>query len=139
MFGKAMNKAGKSSIIIPLGMGLGCTGLMTLIGGILTAVLINIECLPETKIGLAAVVILCAASFGGAVITAKKAGAKRTVLCLANGSLYFLLLAIINLLCYDGAFQGALGSALTIIGCSLVASLLGRRQNRQKISYFRRR
>ena len=139
MFGKAKNKIGMSSNIISLGMGLVCTGLITLVGGILAAILIDAECLSETKMGLAAVITVCMAALGGAIMTAKKVGEKRMLFCLANGALYFLLLIIVNWVCCDGAFRGVLGSALTIIGCSVVASMLGTRQKRQNISRFRRR
>ena len=136
MFGKAKNKMGKSSNIISLGMGLVCTGLITLVGGILATILIYTECLTETKMGLAAVITVCMAALGGAIVTAKKVGERRMIFCLANGALYFLLLISVNWLCYDGAFRGVLGSALTIIGCSVVASMLATRQKRQKISRF---
>ena len=139
MFGKMKNKAGETPAVASLGLGLASTGLITLLGSIVTAILIDLECLPESKMGLAAVVILCAASFLGAVITSKMVGENRMLFCILNGALYLLLLACANWLCFDGAFQGVLGAVLTIIGCSAVAAMLATQQKRQKTSYFKKR
>lgn len=122
------------NVSIPVGLTLGWLAgvLVTLATAVVVTSLIAGERTGEGVANTAAVAAMLLASFVGAMVTGGKIGNRRLVMCLASGGLYFVTLLCCNALFFDGSYQGLLAAALTILGSSLVAGLMGIRQKRQK-------
>lgn len=122
------------NVSIPVGLTLGWLAgvLVTLGTAVVVTSLIAGERTGEGVANTAAVAAMLLASFVGAMVTGGKIGNRRLVMCLASGGLYFVTLLCCNALFFDGSYQGLLAAALTILGSSLVAGLMGIRQKRQK-------
>lgn len=121
-------------VSIPVGLGLGWLAgvLVTLMAAVIATSLIAGEHAGEGVANTAAVAAVLCASFVGAMVAGGKIGNRRLLMCLASGGIYFVTLLCCNALFFDGSYQGLLAAALTIIGSSMVAGLMGIRQKRQK-------
>ena len=131
----------KQKTSIPFGLAWGwiVNVAVTLISAIFVSVLVAGERVGENRIGLAAVITVILSSFCGAIVAAKRIGYRRMIICLASGGIYYLSLLSCTALFFDGAFEGLGAAALTIIGSSIVAGLLGVRQKGQKTKGLRKR
>ena len=136
-----MSNSLKQKTSIPLGLALGWVVnlAVTLISAILVSVLVAGERVGENRIGLAAVITVVISSFCGAIVAAKRIGHRRMIICLASGAVYYLSLLCCTALFFDGKFEGLGAAALTIIGSSAVAGLLGIRQKGQKMKGLQKR
>lgn len=97
-------------------------GMMTI-----AAILICGEKIRENMVYYLCAAILIVASFSGAAVTCKMAGEGSIIVSLIHAAVYILLLMIINMIAYDGAYENVGGTVLLILGSSLGAGLLGLR------------
>lgn len=131
----------KQKTSIPLGLAFGwiVNLAITLLSAIFVSILVAGERVGENLITPAAVITVMIASFLGAIVAAKRVGQRRLIICLASGAIYYLSLLCCTALFFDGKYEGLGAAALTIIGCSAVAGLLGLRQKRQKMKGLQKR
>ena len=127
----------KTTMPVSLAKGLFLAWVITIVIGVIVAILVAGERVPEDFADPAAVVALVASSFACAMVAGGKADQKRMVVCAISGCIYYLSLICVNLLFFDGAFRGLLGAALTVMGCCVIAGLLQTRQKKQRISYYK--
>lgn len=115
-------------LIICAGISLAITALM----GMLTALLIQNEKIPEETMGYAVMVMLLLSSYIGSLIACKKQESKNLSTSVITGGVYWALLLIIGVLCFDGTLQ-AVGETILLILCgSILAAMWTSRGNRKK-------
>lgn len=125
------------SMPLSLLKGIALGWLVTVGGGVITAVLLHGEHMTERGIQPAAVIIMMLSAFAASIFAGGKDGEKRLLKCLAGGGMFYLSLLGCNALFFDGKYQGILGALLTVGGCSLVATLLLSRQKQQRAAYLK--
>lgn len=128
------SKTADRSASIPSGLGIGLllSWVMTVGMGMVIAFLITGERIETTALAPMSVGTMLLAVFAGAMLSAKKIGSQRMVICLCSGGLYYVSLLGCNALFFDGSYRGILPAFLMVIGASLVAGLMGLRQKGTK-------
>lgn len=126
---------------LPVGLALGWLAAIgvTLAVAVAATGLIAKERIGESAASTAAVAAVLLSSFVGAMVTSGRIGSRRLVVCLASGGLYFVTLICCHALLFQGKYVGLPGSALTILGCCLVAGLLGVRSKQPRNRHGNRR
>lgn len=128
------SKTADRSASIPVGLGIGLLlSWTTTVGiGMVITFLIAGERIETTALAPLSVGTMLLAVFAGAMLSAKKIGYQRMVICLCSGGLYYVSLLGCNALFFDGSYQGILPALLMVVGASLVAGLMGLRQKGPK-------
>lgn len=128
---------GKASTMpVGLAAGAGISLALTLLGGMLFGKLLSDGIIEGSAIGYCAMVILLAASWGGAVAAYGRIKRRRLFVCAFSAVIYFLLLLGATLLLFDGRLQGVGTTAAMIALGSLLAALPGSRggKSRRKVT-----
>lgn len=115
-----------------LGMGACFALIWSILGAMITAKFLDMEMIAESAIGYCTAIILATASFGAAMIAYGKIKRLRTVVCLASGGIYFLMLLSATALMFGGQYTGVGVTALMILAGSGAAVLLGLNSGRGK-------
>ena len=136
-----MNRAThKRSIPEILTIGTLISGLITVMMAMIIAFMVGKESVSEEFISTAAVITIILSSFISAMVVAQMITERAMVICLACGAIYYVCLLCGKAILFRGEYQGLLGTALTIIGCDVVAVLVSVGQKaHSKPSYKRKR
>lgn len=131
----------KMTTSVPTGIALGLAINWVITIGLtaLSATLILSDRGGEGLLALMAVGTLLVATFCGTLVASRKTGSRRMLVCLISGGVYFISLAGVNALLFEGRYQGFLPALLTIIGCSLLTGLVGLERKSRKMKGFRHR
>lgn len=113
-----------------LAAGWAASALVTLLGAIVVAYLLDSEIMQMSAIGYGAMFILLAASVLGALLAYRCIRRQRLVVCLVSGGIYFLSLLALTALFFGGQYEGIGVTGLVILGGSLAVGLLGLKQKR---------
>ena len=132
------------AVSIPVGVAWGAVAAIgtTLGGAALTAKLIDGQVLDWNHSGYAVLIILLASAWAGALVSAGRIKRQRTIICLASGVVYFMLLLISTALFFGGQYSGV-GETALLIFCGSVLGLFTKfggktRRNRGKSVYHNR-
>ena len=117
---------------IPVGLCIGTAAalVVTLVGALVAAWLIETEKIGEEAIGYCSMVILMAASMLGAFTAQALIKHQRLIICAAAGACYYLTLLAMTALFFGGQYTGMGVTALVIAGGTAVIILLGLKGNR---------
>lgn len=133
-----MKQRGKAaSMAVGLAMGFGISWAVTLLLAVMATFLIAGERVGESFLPSVAVGAVMVSAFVGAMVSAAKIGSRRLIVCLISGGIYYVSLVVCNGLLFDGAYQGLVAALLSILGCCLLAALLGLRRKSGKFKGFR--
>lgn len=116
-----------TAMAMPAGVALG-TGLsmmVTVLGSMVVAGLVNSEAIPENAIGYGSMVILLAASALGAWLTVKRVKHRRMLVCALTGAAYYLCLLACTALFFGGQYSGMGVTAIVVLAGCLSVGLLG--------------
>ena len=127
-------KATGRAVSIPAGIGIGtlCALGWSVLGAMLTALLVTKEVVAEQAIGYGALIILVSAAFLTAKISYHKIKHRQAMVTAVSGCTYFLCLLAINALFFGGQYSGVGVTVGAILAGSVSALLLGNRQRRGK-------
>lgn len=117
--GRAMSAPGG------IAAGIGVCVLVTVIGALILAWLMNSTYLPESGAGYGAMLTLLAASLAGSMLAAGLVKRQRLLICMITGGVFLLLLLAMTAFCFGGQYQGIVPTVILISGGSAAASLLG--------------
>ncbi len=111
----------------PMGLlyGTAVSMLITLLGAVVLAWLVNLEKLQWEKIGYGIMVLLLMASFCGALAAYHKIKRQRMMVCIMAGLLYLAVLASLTALFFGGQYEGVGVSGCLIAAGSCAAGILG--------------
>ena len=114
---------------MPAGLAIGgATALvLTILGAMIVAKLVDSEVIEEAAIGYGAAVVLLAASFMSSMAAWSRIKRQRALVCMASGGIYFLMLLAMTALFFGGQYSGVGVTAILIAGGSGCAVLLGLR------------
>ncbi len=112
---------------IPAGIAIGeaVSMILTVLGALLTAILVDRGVIPEENIGYGSLLTLLAASTAGAFLSWKRIRHRRAMVCMIHSAGYYLLLLSIAALFFGGQYEGMGVTALVVLGGGLVVVLLG--------------
>lgn len=133
---KATGRA--ASMPVGIGVGVVLSGIITLVLSCVLTWLILGEKMPESSMGYGIIGILLAAALSGALVSAKRIGHRKMLVCLGVGLGYFLMLLMCTALFFGGQYQGLGVTAAVVFGGSGTAGLLasgggkGKRQKRRR-------
>ena len=106
-------------------MGWLASALVTLLGAVIFAWLLNGERMQMASIGYGTMIILLAASALGALLAFRCVRRQRLVVCLLSGAVYYLSLLAMTALFFGGQYEGVGVTGLVILGGSLAVGLMG--------------
>lgn len=127
-----VKKEGPSKIPAALVLGLGIGLIVTIIGALITAWLIQAQVIEEDVTGFAAMVIILLSAVAAAAVAAGKGASMHLVMCLGGGGIYFLGLLCNAAILFDGVRAGVIPSACAALGGSMLVYLLGMKGGRRK-------
>ncbi len=113
-----------------VGIGLGSSLLVTVLGCALVAWLLAGEKIPESGIGYGAMTILLIGSLFGAITAALLVKHRKLLVCMTVGLLYLAVLLLINGLAFGGNLTGLWVTVLLILGGASAAGLITARQGK---------
>lgn len=125
-------KKGTAKISAALGLGLMSGLIVTIIGALITAWLIQGQVIGEDTTGLVAMVIILLSAAVAAAVTAGKGTNARLLMCFAGGGVYFLALLCIAAMVFDGIRGGVIPSACITAAGSILVYLLGMKSGRNR-------
>ena len=97
---------------------------ITLLGSVVSAYLVQSELIRQESIGYASMVVLVVSGAVGALVAMARIKRMRMQMCLLSGVCYFLLLLSVTALFFGGQYEGIGVTALAILsGCGSVAVL----------------
>lgn len=122
------------AVAVPVGLGWGLltSAVITLLGCLLTAHLINREILSWDHSGYGVMVILLLSAWSGAAVTAGKIKRRRAVMCIGAGAAYFLMLMAVTALFFGGRYSGVGETGLMIFCGSMLGIFTGIREKRRR-------
>lgn len=125
----------------PMGLlyGTAASMLITLLGAVVLAWLINLEKLQWEQIGYGIMVLLLTASFLGALAAYHKIKRQRMMVCILAGLLYLAVLASLTALFFGGQYEGVGVSGCLIAAGNVSAGILGLQTGKGRISGNRKR
>ena len=121
-------KKGISGIPAAIGLGAVVYGLITILGAVVTAILITGENIGEQNAVYGAAFSLMIGSFAGALIASWIAGEKRMIVSISSGTVFLALLLCVTALFFEGMYENIWLTALLVMGCSAAAGLVGLRK-----------
>ena len=90
------------------------------------------ELMPQEKIGYCSIAALLLSTILGSITAMERVKRKKLMVGLMNGGIYYILLAVVTILFFDGKFQG-MGVTLTVVLIgSLAAVLVENRKPKQR-------
>ena len=120
--GKAM------SMPAGIGLGVGISLGMTVAGAAVLALLMDREMMKTEALGYGIMIVLLLGAFVGAMVSAGVIKHRRLMVCLLQGVLYFVGLALINGLLFGGELVGVIPTVILLLGGSGTAALVGLRE-----------
>lgn len=97
--------------------------IVSLLISMVITTMLNTEKMTDTGMGYAVMVMLLLASYSGAYTACKIRNEQRLISGLLTGAMYFMILAGITVLLFEGRFYGA-GESVLLIACgSLLAAM----------------
>lgn len=99
----------------------------TLIASITGAYLISKEWISHNQTGSVAIFVLITASVVGGMVAAGRIKRHRIRMAGLHGGLYYILLILLNLLCFGGQFQGMGVTLIFVLLGTVAAGVLGSR------------
>lgn len=126
-----------TSVAGGLAMGWGVSALITLLGVMLIAYLLNGEKIQLDSIGYGSIAVLLLSSIAGAGLAFRFIRRRRMLVCMLSGMIYFLSLVALTALFFGGQYDGIWVTGLVILGGSLAVGLMGLKgdQHREKRRY----
>ena len=134
---KATGRA--SSIPAGLAAGAAVSILMTLLICLIGGWMIGSELISQQQIGYCSIVALLTSAILGSLTAWKKIRRKRLLVCMVSGLAYFVILAIITLIFFDGGYQGMGVTLITILVGAAVSVLLTDRPVKSKTGKRRKK
>ena len=114
-----------SSVPGGLACGIGISAVITVLGCLITAKLIDGEIIPWNGCGYAVMVILMLSSWTGATVSRRKIRRRILSVSLASGAGYFLMLMAATALFFGGQYSGVGETALVIFCGSMLGFFTG--------------
>lgn len=102
--------------------------------------IISAEHLAQESIGYGVMVILLASSAVGSLAGVNKSGQKRLVTAALTGGCYYLVMVVMNILFFEGRFDGMGETALVVMagsGLVILAGLKGERTGKKRAKNFK--
>ena len=99
------------------------SSLVTLVGAMVAAKMIDMGAMQHNSIGYAVLAILFLSSFLGAMIAAEKTKRQLIMVCALSGTAYFLILLGVTALFFDGQYEAVGVTALVVLGGSVLAAM----------------
>ena len=99
----------------------------TLVASVIGACMVSKEWMAQEKIGIWAIFVLITASVVGGMVAAGRIKRQRIQMASLHGGLYYILLILLNLLCFGGQFRGMGVTLVFVLMGSVVAGILGNR------------
>ena len=118
-----------------IAFGVGVSMLLTLLGAVVTAWLINGETVSETAVGYGAMLTLILASVAGSWIAVALVKRQRIAVSLVTGAVYLLLLIGTTAFFFGGQYQGILPTALIVASGCVASVLVGNMRKGNGISH----
>lgn len=117
---------------MPGGLAVGwiASAVVTLLGAMIVAYLLDSGKMQMSGIGYGTMIILLAGAIFGAVLAFRCIRRQRLVVCLLSGAVYFLSLLALTALFFGGQYEGIGVTALVILGASLAVGLMGLKPKR---------
>ena len=124
---KMNRRSAETSMSMPAGIGIGgiWSLAITILLSAITAKLIEMETVSQKNAGFFVIVILLASSITGALQAFRKIKARRMMVCLISGLVYFCVLLSMTALLFEGQYQGVGVTGLVILCGSCCAGLMG--------------
>lgn len=97
--------------------------IVSLLISMVITTMLNNEKMTDIEMGYAVMVMLLLASYSGAYTACKIRKEQRLISSLLTGAMYFVILAGITILLFEGRFSAAGESALLIVCGSLLAAM----------------
>lgn len=124
-------KEGAAKIPAALALGLTVGMVITVIGAVITASLIQAQTVGDDAAGIAAMVTILFGAAGASLAAAGKVPQMRFAMCLAGGGIYLLGLLCSAAILFDGVKTGVVPSVAVILAGSLAVCLLGMKGSRR--------
>ena len=121
---------------LPAGIGTGTViaVLLSLLGAVLVAWLLNAGQMSETGIGYGAMVILLVSAAAGSWIAMMTVKHNRLAVGMTTGLVYLALLLGVTAICFGGQYQGVVPTVLLVLGGSMASVLIANRPTGNRIS-----
>lgn len=139
MVSKRKSSGNASSMPGGIAVGTAASVMITFLGSVITAYLIERETIQEDGVGYAAVIILILASITGCLVAAKRIKHQRMLVCMICGVCYFAVLLASTALVFGGQYAGVGATAITVLGSSFAVALLGLRNGKGSIMKHKKR
>ena len=118
--------------------GTGVAVCMSLAISMVITTMLNCEKITEAGMGYGVLAMLLMASYSGGYTACKLRKEQRLSSSLLTGAMYFVILAAVTILFFDGRFRGVGESVLLIVcGCTLAAMWTSRRNKGGKMRKFK--
>ena len=127
------------AVAMPVGLiwGTAVSSLVTLVGVIVSAKLIDAGTIQQSGVGYAVLVTLLMSAFLGATVSVRKIKRQILAVCALSGIAYFLILLSTTALFFGGQYEAVGATVLVILGGCFLAALTAvhpkRRGKRGKI------
>lgn len=119
-----------SSVPGGLAIGWGCSMVVTLIGSMIVAAMLDRRIMDMDSIGYGTMLILLLASMFGAAFAVHRIKKQRMMVSMLAGIAYYLTLLAVTALFFGGQYEGMAVTGLVVLGGSMAAALIGLRQKR---------
>ena len=112
---------------IPAGLSIGILTAMTslVVFTWITAILIDRELLPWDQSGYGVMIILILSSWIGAATASGRVKRRKTLICMVNGGIFYIVLLIITALFFGGKYSGVVESGLLVF-CGSVLGIFSK-------------
>ena len=120
-----------SSVPAGIAIGEGVSMILTVIGALVTAMLVDRGMIPEERIGYGSLLTLLVASVTGAIVSWKRIRHRRMMVCMIHSVGYYLLLLSITALFFGGQYEGMGVTALVVLAGGLCVALMGLKGERK--------
>ena len=131
---KANGKITGKASSMPAGIGLGTVIIMliTLIGAMLAAWMLDKQIIPEDAVGYISLVILLASSSMGAFIAVNRIKHRKMMVCMVCAGCYYMMLLMCTALAFGGQYTGMGVTALAVMGSALAVGLISIREKKRR-------
>lgn len=124
----------RKAVSTPLGLSMGVSTSIFVVAMMLSlmAKLIQMEIIPEEKLGHGIMVTLLTASFTGSIIAAASVKRRKGMICMLTGLLFLGMLLAMTALFFGGQYSSVGVTALLILGGSGAGALTSTRERKKK-------
>lgn len=135
-----LKKSRNVETTIPLGIGFGVAAclIVTVLGAIIGATLVDKQVVAEQGIGYVALVILVFSAATGAWTAMHKLKRKKMQMCLLTGLCYYGILLAITGILFGGRYESMGITALAVLAGAGVVALLGSRGERSSTGHHKK-